>query len=387
MLHRPPSHSCDVLNSLYDTLFSLNTSLCTNFILVGDFNIDFCNHNNPLYSKLVSVTSSFFLYEAIKEPTRHNPSGTSSTIDLAFISSDTELNTATTIPPLSTSDHLGIKLSIEFKTCHVKAKCSSRRTVWLYSKADFNKARDMIDDTDWDQIFSNNSDINHCWSLWRKRFLEIMDKCIPKAVLPKRKNLPWISTPILKAIKKRNNLYSEHKRTGSPNKLEQYKLYRNRVVSLLRSAKRAYFENLNTTDAKKFWRAMKFLNNQKSSIPNLQVNDKSVTSDVNKANVLNKHFYDNFNQSTPSLPPYSTDLNPNEFPDEILCTGDYLYELITNLDVTKSSGVDGISARMLKQTSASIVPSLTKLFNLSLRTGTFPDDWKHACKSCTYSQI
>ena len=33
---------------------------------------------------------------------------------------------------------------------------------------------------------------------------------------------------------------------------------------------------------------------------------------------------------------------------------------------------------MLKQTSASIVSSLTKLFNLSLRTGTFPDDWKHA---------
>ena len=123
---------------------------------------------------------------------------------------------------------------------------------------------------------------------------------------------------------------------------------------------------------------MKFLNNQKSSIPNLQVNDKSVTSDVDKANVLNKHFYDNFNQSTPLLPPYSTHLNSHEFPDELLCTEDYLYELITNLDVTKSSGVDGISARMLKQTSASIVPSLTKLFNLSLRTRTFPDDWKHA---------
>ena len=241
-----------------------------------------------MYSKLVSVTSSFFLYQVIKEPTRHVPSGSSSTIDLAFISPDTELNTATTIPPLSTSDHQGIKLSINLKTCHVKAKSSSRRTIWLYSKADINKACDMIDDTDWDQIFSNNSDINHCWSLWHKRFLEIMDECIPKAVLPKRKNLPWLSILILKAIKKRNNLYSEHRKTGNPDKLQQYKLYRNRVVSLLRSAKQAYFKNLNTTDKKKFWRAMNFLNNQKSSIPNLQVNCKSVTSDVDKANVLNK---------------------------------------------------------------------------------------------------
>ena len=45
-----------------------------------------------------------------------------------------------------------------------------------------------------------------------------------------------------------------------------------------------------------------------------------------------------------------------------------------NLDVTKSSGVDWISARMLKLTAVSIVSSLAKLFNLSVRTGTFPDD-------------
>jgi len=114
---------------------------------------------NNFSHKLVSVTSSFFLYQVIKEPTRHDPSGSSSTIDLAFISPHIEFNTAITIPPLSTSDHQGIKLSIDIKTCHAKAKSSSRRTIWLYSKADINKACDMIDDTDWDQIFSNNSDI------------------------------------------------------------------------------------------------------------------------------------------------------------------------------------------------------------------------------------
>ena len=79
---------------------------------------------------------------------------------------------------------------------------------------------------------------------------------------------------------------------------------------------------------------MKFLNNQKSSIPNLQVNGKSVTSDVDKANVLNKRFYDNFNQSIPLLSPYTTDMDSQELPDELLCTEDYLYELIMNLDVT-----------------------------------------------------
>jgi len=33
---------------------------------------------------------------------------------------------------------------------------------------------------------------------------------------------------------------------------------------------------------------------------------------------------------------------------------------------------------MLKQTVYSITPSVTKLFNLSLKSGVFPSDWKFA---------
>ena len=41
-------------------------------------------------------------------------------------------------------------------------------------------------------------------------------------------------------------------------------------------------------------------------------------------------------------------------------------------------GVDGISAQMLKATGTSIFKSITKLFNLSLKTGVFHTDWKFA---------
>ena len=47
-----------------------------------------------------------------------------------------------------------------------------------------------------------------------------------------------------------------------------------------------------------------------------------------------------------------------------------------SLDVTKASGSDGISARMLKETAMHISPSLTRIFNLSVKTGTFPSLWK-----------
>ena len=42
----------------------------------------------------------------------------------------------------------------------------------------------------------------------------------------------------------------------------------------------------------------------------------------------------------------------------------------------RASGPDGLSAQMLKATADSIAPSLTKLFNISITLGRFPEWWK-----------
>ena len=52
--------------------------------------------------------------------------------------------------------------------------------------------------------------------------------------------------------------------------------------------------------------------------------------------------------------------------------------MLASLDVTKSSGPDDISARMLKATAASIAPSVTSLFNISLKLGRVPLEWKES---------
>jgi len=51
---------------------------------------------------------------------------------------------------------------------------------------------------------------------------------------------------------------------------------------------------------------------------------------------------------------------------------------LKNLKVTKSTGLDKISAKVLKIGSSIIAPSLTFIFNLSLSSGIFIDDWKNA---------
>ena len=49
------------------------------------------------------------------------------------------------------------------------------------------------------------------------------------------------------------------------------------------------------------------------------------------------------------------------------CTVEEVTVLLKSLNISKASGPDGISARVLKATASEIAPSITALFNLSLK--------------------
>ena len=52
--------------------------------------------------------------------------------------------------------------------------------------------------------------------------------------------------------------------------------------------------------------------------------------------------------------------------------------MLQALDVTKATETDKVPAKLLRETASVIVPSLCKLFNKSLTTGAFPQNWKEA---------
>ena len=77
-----------------------------------------------------------------------------------------------------------------------------------------------------------------------------------------------------------------------------------------------------------------------------------------KANMLNNYFSTCFNAS---LPPLSGSYETAEHlellegtHESLLCTEEYVMDLLQNIDVSKASGQDQISGRMLKATAASI---------------------------------
>ena len=73
--------------------------------------------------------------------------------------------------------------------------------------------------------------------------------------------------------------------------------------------------------------------------------------------------------SAPFTPSHPT-LNELGIPMETVLT------TLKQLYINKATGPDGIPVRLLKETADQIAPSLTMLFNKSLRLGIFPGDWK-----------
>ncbi len=370
LLYRPPSSPVSFFDNLYSALDNLDIPLYSNFLLFGDFNIDI-SAKNPLYHHLCSVIDQFSLTISPTGPTRIT-SLSKTTIDLMLSSSPELTGSCSTIPPIGTSDHHGLLASVSLKG--PRPKPAIQRKVWRYEHANFPLANELLANLDPSDILVDN-DPNISWNKWCNAFLDIMHRCIPSALLPNRRNLPWLSKKIIQLMRKRNSLFRRSKKC--PSFTPKYKKVRNAVTKALRDAKRNFFYTLRPSQ-KDFWKAINSLNRGRTSIPTLISSDGTpASSPASKAALLNHRFSKNFNSSTPPIT--SGDILPQPpfpCPDELLCSVERTFELICSLDANKAMGLDKISARMLKETASSISPMVSAIFNISLSTGTLPDTWK-----------
>jgi len=110
------------------------------------------------------------------------------------------INSCFTIPPLSSSDHKVLLVSLHND---VAILSNSSRTVWCYSQENFDLAWTyVLNESDWNSMFSNASNVNQLWSTWQKRFLEIMELKLVSKTTSLKKCLPWLSPSLLSAMKK-----------------------------------------------------------------------------------------------------------------------------------------------------------------------------------------
>ena len=122
---------------------------------------------------------------------------------------------------------------------------------------------------------------------------------------------------------------------------------------------------------------MSITSNSQDTATRVAPDRKVVSSSVDIAEAFNQPFTSEFSSDTEESRPQLTPIDGPVL-EEISLSPYEVVAALRSLHVSKASGPDGISARLLKETAEQIAPSLTLLYNQSLETGEFPGAWKLA---------
>ena len=153
---------------------------------------------------------------------------------------------------------------------------------------------------------------------------------------------------------------------------------------MIRRKHREYLKKIESSfnkNPKIFWSYHKAILHQKEQY-NAVVSYKDVTAKTpaEKAELFNSYFSSVFvpSESTTETDNYSDSLDSHTQISDITLTAEEVAACLYNLDISKASGPDGIPARILKECSYQIAPSICNLFNQSLHTGRLPSECKSA---------
>ena len=384
--YRPPNSSLEVFDSYEDIVKNMDIE-DKEMVLVGDFNCDWSlesSNSNPQKTRLVDIANLFQLEQQINEPTRVTKT-TSTLIDLAF-SNRPELIVTSGVEHLGISDHSLIYICRKISIPPKEPKIILTRQFKNYDRDTF--CRDL------NEIFhiqtNHSEDPNSLWHDWKTKFLLVSDMHAPQVSRKvKSEYAPWITETIKRNIYHRDFLKKKAVKTGSSNLHDAYKRARNDVNRLIEKTKAEYFTKaINNTDKnpKEMWKTINKLTNKKSkstTITKIVVDDKTVEDPTDIANSFNTYFNKIGANLAQELP------EANRTPESYVQPSKSIFELkkvsevevfriISTLSSSKATGHDRISPKLLKDSAGTITTGLTEIFNQSIASGVFPNDFKVA---------
>ena len=249
------------------------------------------------------------------------------------------------------------------------------RSIFLWHKANFNTICNYIDE--FTQNFLNTYDhlasIDILWQEFKSLCKTCLDM-IPQAKAPSGSRPPWLSKSIKKLTRVKQRKYNTACRTNSPENWSAYYDLKKQVQKLCRASHNSYVLSLldsNNKVTKKFWKYIKSMCKDTTSINVLHSNGEDYTGSETKANILNSQFAFVFTKHL--FLACLINLIP-----QISVTVDSVYNLLANLDGHKATGPDNIPSRFLKEFAKQIAPALMLIFQSSINQGKLPCEWKIA---------
>ena len=225
---------------------------------------------------------------------------------------------------------------------------------------------------------------------------EVIDEHVPIKERRSKPNKPaFMNSELRSAVYKKRMLRNKYFKCRSPQNWEKYRKQRNYVTKLKRQSLRVYFFERchGGPKSKDFWPTIKPFLSKKGSKddPTIILNeDGKIVSDQKDVCHIFKDFFINVAKDIGSNNNCDLESHPSILKiqeQSNLCTEPfnfnhvdsmYVHTSISKLQTKKATGVDGISAKILKACTNSIAQPISSLINFTFDTNSFPRNLKQA---------
>ncbi len=183
-----------------------------------------------------------------------------------------EQHSDTNMATISLSDHYMIYTSINIKVERKQHKTIRYRN---YKKIVMEK---FMTEVSASSVFSgvnkipevfSAKEMDKCWRTWKDEFLSISNNnALIQISRVNDRYHPWINTEIIKTMYQRDCTLDKAINTKSDLLWGMYKELRNKVTSMIRDAKKDYFEYLSSeykNDTRKYWKELRHIIGEKKN--------------------------------------------------------------------------------------------------------------------------
>ena len=347
-----------------------------NCLIIGDFNlpnISFEEQTSDAKGRSVlESTSTRFLHNLIQFPTHLR----GNMLDLALADFDAmnSVFNVENIGNLGNSDHALIKIELDMSPVFN----ASSELVRNWRKGDEKGLSEYLKSVDFLAKFQDKN-VEEVWSEFKAVIETSIDRYIPLAPRRKKGSPPWMTREVKRLTNRKQKAWKRYSNNRSEANLEKYKLALKSCKKGVSAAKRSFERKLaNSGNKRPFNAYVKSKCKTRERVGPLVIDNEPVTESKDIAEVLNKFFTSVFTKE-PSGPTPPTVSQTCEQPlRNVVISAATVKKKLLSLKPGSAPGPDKISPRFLQSNAESLAAPLAFLFNLSLREGSVPSDWKRA---------
>ncbi|NXU46786.1 YTX2 protein, partial [Drymodes brunneopygia] len=230
------------------------------------------------------------------------------------------------------------------------------------------------------------------WSTFKDHFLQAQDQSVPMGTKSSKgaRRPAWLNKELLGKLKWKKRIYGSWKEGLVT--WEEYRTVVRGCREAIRKAKASLELNLASQvkdNRKGFFKYIANKTNTRGNIgPLMNEVGALETEDIKKAEVLNAFFASVFTPAgfpqEPLIPIAPEEVRIKE--EFALVDEDWVRDQLSNLDIHKSMGPDGMHPRVLRELAEVIAKPLSIIFTKSWATGEVPEDWRIAKVTPVYKK-